>query len=131
MKLSENIAAIKAQGGRPSLNRVHPDAYGAREQLPAEGSPVEHDSFGLGTVSGLPSIAYNIGYFLPVQFEESERVRHVLAVDLDYIDATPLSPRETVSGQFVAAVTQIEEDDTTPTSDEDDEAIRNIHGRGV
>ena len=123
MKLSENIMAIKAQGGRPSLNRVHPDAYGAREQLPAEGSLVEHDSFGLGTVAGLPSIAYNIGYFLPVLFEESERVRHVLAVDLDYIDAKPLSPREIVSGQFVAAVTQIEEDDTTPATDEDDEAF--------
>ena len=119
MKLSENIAAIKAQGGRPYLNRVHPDAYGDREQLPAEGSLVEHDSFGLGTVAGLPSIAYNVGYFLPVQFEESDRVRHVLAVDLDYIDAIPLLHREIVSGQFVAAVTQIEEDDTTPDPDDE------------
>ena len=123
MKLSENIMAIKAQGGRPTLNQVHPDAYGARERLPAEGSLVEHDSFGLGTVAGLPSIAYNVGYYLPVQFEEADRVRHVLAVDLDYIDAKPLSPREIVSGQFVAAVTQIEEDDTTPATDEDDEAF--------
>ena len=121
MKLSENIMAIKAQGGRPTLNQVHPDAYGARERLPAEGSLVEHDSFGLGTVAGLPSIAYNIGYFLPVQFEESDRVRHVLAVDLDYIDAKPLPPRAVVKGYLVAAVTQIEEDDTTPTSDDEDD----------
>ena len=48
----------------------------------------------------------------------------ILAVDLDYIDATPLSPREIVSGQFVAAVTQIEEDWLLPPdAGEDDEAF--------
>jgi hypothetical protein len=119
MKLSENIAAIKAQGGRPYLNRIHPDAYGSRNSLPAEGSLVEHDTYGIGTVAGLPSVAYNVGYYLPVQFEECDRVRHMLAVDLDYIDAKPLTPREIVKGQFVAAVLQIEEDDTTPTSDDE------------
>lgn len=123
MKLSENIMAIKATGGRPSLNRIHPETYGSRDSLPAEGSLVEHDAYGIGTVAGLPSIAYNVGYYLPVQFEECDRVRHMLAVDLDYIDAKPLAPREIVSGQFVAAVLQIEEDDTTPDPDEDDEAF--------
>ena len=123
MKLSENIASIKATGGRPSLNRIHPETYGSRDALPAEGSLVEHDAYGIGTVAGLPSIAYNVGYYLPVQFEECDRVRHMLAVDLDYIDAKPLAPREIVSGQFVAAVLQIEEDDTTPDPDADDEAF--------
>ena len=68
MKLSENIMAIKATGGRPSLNRIHPETYGSRDSLPAEGSLVEHDAYGIGTVAGLPSIAYNVGYYLPVQF---------------------------------------------------------------